>query len=333
MTQMDLDDIDLRLLHALQVEPRASWTSLGPVIGADASTLARRWSRLEAAGVSWISGSMRGSQAAIVEITVASGLIDQVVATLTADSRIVMLDFTSGSRNLIALISTRDLDTLADFALHVLAAVPGTQNVHLHPITDVYVDGARWRLRALSEAEVARIPRPAAPRPRAPRRVDPDLRDLIARETWIDGRVSVKAIADGHGISAQRVSDAIAVLRESKMLSFRTDIARAYTDWPVSTWFFIEGPAQVVQAAHQLLRQVPEIRLAVATASRSNLVVLAWLKSLADIGRLEAVLERSLPGARITDRSPVLRALKHLGRRISDDTRVLDGAPAARPED
>ncbi|WP_179014408.1 AsnC family transcriptional regulator [Paenarthrobacter ureafaciens] len=51
MQDFDFDERDLRLLHALQVRPRAPWTALAPVVGADAVTLARRWNVLQDRGL------------------------------------------------------------------------------------------------------------------------------------------------------------------------------------------------------------------------------------------------------------------------------------------
>ena len=39
-----LKDDDLRLLNALQIRPRASWSELSRAIGSDPVTLTRRWS-------------------------------------------------------------------------------------------------------------------------------------------------------------------------------------------------------------------------------------------------------------------------------------------------
>ncbi|MER2225037.1 MAG: AsnC family protein, partial [Rhodococcus sp. (in: high G+C Gram-positive bacteria)] len=37
-----LDEIDLRIIHAMQVQPRAPWALIGSVVGIDPVTAARR---------------------------------------------------------------------------------------------------------------------------------------------------------------------------------------------------------------------------------------------------------------------------------------------------
>ena len=41
-----VDQLDLRLIHALQVRARIPWTTLAGVLRVDAATLMRRWRRL-----------------------------------------------------------------------------------------------------------------------------------------------------------------------------------------------------------------------------------------------------------------------------------------------
>lgn len=42
-----LSEEDLALVHALQLQPRASWSVLGRALDVDPVTVARRWSRAE----------------------------------------------------------------------------------------------------------------------------------------------------------------------------------------------------------------------------------------------------------------------------------------------
>jgi len=46
MESVVLSEIDLQLLHALQINPRAPWNIIGLVLGVSPATAARRWERL-----------------------------------------------------------------------------------------------------------------------------------------------------------------------------------------------------------------------------------------------------------------------------------------------
>lgn len=324
MVVIELDELDRRLLHAVQIEPRATWTALAPLLEVDPGTLSRRWRRLTEDGIAWSTGlTRRLGQPALVEIVCEPTKAEAVMAELVADPRVLTLDYTAGSRDLLALISTDDLPGLADYGLQTLGRLAGVRSTRTHLINDIFIDGSNWRFRALSPAEAARVPPPTAPRSRAPRRVAPELRSAIEQEVWKDGRVAVNAIAEKHGFSPQRVADAIAVLRADGELGFRTDVARALSGWPVSTWYFVEAPARTLELARAALAGVPEIRLAFTSASGFNLILFVWLRNVADVNRFEIALEQALVGARIADRSVVLRLAKHLGRAVGRDTRVI----------
>jgi hypothetical protein len=62
--------------------------------------------------------------------------------------------------------------------------------------------------------------------------------------------------------------------------------------------------------------------MAVLCASQYNLIMSVWLRDLNDVHRFEALLERTLPGARVADRSLVMQLGKHLGRVLDDHGRA-----------
>src|SRR5881628_2051782 len=51
-----LDDLDLQLLHALQLDGRAAFSRIAQVLGVSARTVARRYGRLQATGLVHVAG-------------------------------------------------------------------------------------------------------------------------------------------------------------------------------------------------------------------------------------------------------------------------------------
>lgn len=329
MQMQALSTADQRLVHALQIEPRASWNQLASVLRVDAGTLARRWERLSAEGLAWISGVPTDLQLALVEVHCDLSHLGEVVAKLQAEPNVLVIDFTTGSRELIALVVVRDLAELSELSVDRLATVTGVRSAQSHIANELLIDGGSWRLRSLDAGEVALIPRPRPPRSRAARQVPDDLREAICREVWIDGRVPIATIAERSGFSPQRVSDGLATLRHQGLLRFRTDIARAATEWPIYAWYFIEAPASVIERARRTITSVPEVRIAFTSASRFNLILAVWLRRLSDIDRFELALERALAGARIADRAVVFRSARHMNRLIGTDSLAI--APGDSP--
>jgi DNA-binding Lrp family transcriptional regulator len=318
-----LDETDSRLLHALQIEPRASWQELAPVVGVDPATLARRWNRLRSEGIAWSTGYSPAGQMAMLELECEHGQLQAVAEGLRTDREALVVDYSSGSRDLLVLAQADDLASMSQYAVYRLGHVPGIRAVRTHLIIELLTEAVSWRLRSLAPAEIHRIPPPRPPRPRAAKSVPAELEAALLDELARDGRAGVGGIAARTGFGPQRVSDAIATLRAQGRLRFRTDIARTYSDWPVYAWYFIEAPGKVVEVLRRQITMIPEVRLAATTASKYNVILAVWLRRLTDVNRLEIALAEAFTGARIADRSVVMRIDKHLGRVIGPDGRAL----------
>jgi DNA-binding Lrp family transcriptional regulator len=318
-----LDEVDWRLLHALQIEPRARWVEIAAVVGIDAATAARRWNRLRDDGIAWVTGHSTRGQVALVEIECELSQLNRVSDSLKRNSLITGLDRTSGSRDLLATVVAPGLNELAEFS-SAIGGLDGLRSTRLHVATELMIDSSNWRLRALSPADAARVPRARPPRLRARKDISDDLRSSIERLLWRDGRMSVTAIAEQVGFPVQRVADAIATMRQSGELKLRTDIARDFTGWPIYAWYFLEAPAQTLQRVRVSIGVVPEVRLAMTSAGRYNLILAVWLRRIADVTRFEIALETALEGSRIADRAVVLRIERHLSRLVGPDSRASE---------
>lgn len=92
------EQADLRLIHALQLEPRASWTDLGRALLTDPVALARRWARITEEGLAWTSGYRRPTHTAVavIEIECVQGRAAEIARLLAAESAVLTVDHTSG---------------------------------------------------------------------------------------------------------------------------------------------------------------------------------------------------------------------------------------------
>lgn len=144
-------------------------------------------------------------------------------------------------------------------------------------------------------------------------RLSPDELGLLPDELAADGRVPATVLADRTGIPVRRVRDALAAMQANGSLVIRVDIARAFTPWPVYTWYFLRVPAAQAGDIGSRLARLEEVRMVASAVGDYNILMAAWLRSLGDIGRMEAAIEAKLPGAVIADRSVVLRTVEHAG--------------------
>jgi len=323
MMDLVLDRDDLRLIAALQLRPRGSWTELGAVLGCSAVTLARRWTRLAEAGVAWMTvapnlapgtGAL-GLGVALVELRVPPGQMIPTANELAQVPEIATIDVTAGSRDLVLTVITGDEEALARLLIERLHLIGTVVAIHSHPATRTYVDGSSWRMPGLTDQEKGRLA-PASLQPNRAR-VTP-LAEAVARELARNGRVSATELADILDVRPRRARELIAEVIGTGRLRFRTEVARRHSGYPLCTWYFLRTPASQRDIAAQRIATLQQARAVVAVVGQYDLAIDVWTRTMDDVQRLEATIEERLRGVQIVDRAVVLRTVKIMGRLLDD---------------
>lgn len=148
-------ELDLALVNALQLRPRASWSELSPLLGVTAGTLARRWDRLTREGLAWVYAApgrefTRNRCTAFVLLRCLPQERARLLARLSALPEAVTIEVTApGSSDLLLDVLAPDLPSLSRFLTRELDQLPGIVSVSALFATSLYVEGSRWRLRSL----------------------------------------------------------------------------------------------------------------------------------------------------------------------------------------
>lgn len=336
---LELDELDRGVVHALQIHPRAPWTLVGEVLGVNPVTAARRWHRLQEAGLAWVTAYPRLDNSRIVvtgviEVDTEPGVAEDVAQALAADPAVPNIKLTAGGRDLVAAVQARSLDELARLTTLLFQRTPGIRATRTHVSTGVPTEGSRWRLRSLDAAQSARIeaaaPSPALPAPAAEARWD-DLDAGLLELLSTDGRMSLRELSARTDTSLTTVRRRLQSLLAAR-LSLRCDLARPLSGWPLSAVYFASVPGRFVAETSRVLAGVREVRSCAITAGPYNLVVDVWLRDLHDVHAFEAHLSRKLPRLTVADRSVVLRTVKHMGRLLDHDGRSVGVVPLQHPQ-
>lgn len=321
-----LDELDRAIINALQLSPRAPWSLIGDVLEIDPATAARRWTRLASAGHAWVTcyPDMRRHTdlcMAFVELDCATGHTYEVARTVAAMPHVVTAEHVSGGRGLYLTVLAADLTTLSHFLLEELAALPGITATRTQVASRIYTEGSRWDLRALNRVQRTQLERAPSSAPSRRLRgqplsaIDQELAGLLAE----DGRQSYTELATRAGVSVSTARRRITHLLAAGHLTVRCDVSRLLANWPVSATVWANVAPTDLDDVAPLVASLPETRLCAAlTGGPANLLFCLWLRTPADLQRLEAELGKRFPQLGVVDRALCLRYFKRIGRILDD---------------
>jgi DNA-binding Lrp family transcriptional regulator len=329
-----VSELDLALVHALQVRPRAAWSELAPALGVTAGTLARRWERLTARGLAWVYAApgpafSRSRVTAFVLVRCRLGAREDLAAAIAAFDEAVTVETTApGSADLLLDVLTPDLASLTRFLTERLSALDGITAVECLVATALYTEGSRWRLRSLDATQLTALGGPAAGERQPAPRPDLDALDrVLLAELAADGRLELAELAQRAGTSAATVRRRLNRLTGSHLMTFRCDMAPPLTGLPVAVTFRGRLPARDVNALHRALAALPECRLLAAVTGTDNVLATFWLRDIAEIQRRETSLCTRLPTLTVTDRIIGLHTVKRMGHLLDRDGRRTGTRP------
>ncbi|GAA0923526.1 Lrp/AsnC family transcriptional regulator [Streptomyces thermoalcalitolerans] len=331
MRTSTFDELDLAIVDAVRCAPRASWRELAPVLGVDAATISRRWSRMREEGVAWVTAHPAGSATpacALVEIVCLPGRSGEVADVLAADVQAATVKVTAGARDLLVLAQAPDLYRLSAYLLERVGRVPGITRVRSHLVTGSALDASRWREGALSPEQRRRLGAEAEAEARTGRGAvleAPDHR--IVRALADDGRMPLRRIAERVGLGPVAVRRRLTRLQKTGLITFRCDISRLLSGRPVAAVLFGSLQAHDMDSVQGRIRRFSGVRSCSLVAGPHNVVVDALLHTTEEAHDLERSMSRELPSLRFQDRSVVLYTKKLLGRVLDEEGRSVRAVP------
>ncbi|MEU6479187.1 Lrp/AsnC family transcriptional regulator [Streptomyces sp. NPDC047017] len=328
-------ELDLALVHALQIQPRAAWTDLAPSLGVTAVTLARRWERLTGEGLAWLSAVpgpafSRTRCSAFVLVKCRPAAREALAARIAGLDEAATVELTApGGADLLLDVLARDMAGVHRFIDEHLARLPGVTAVECLFATSLYTEGSRWRLGSLDSAQLSALARPdrtdqGGERSRAALGdIDRELLEALAH----DGRLGLAALAERLGTSAATVRRRLGGLTRSGTVAFRCDMARHLTGLPVSVTFRGRAPVRDANGLHRTLATLPGCRLVAAVTGGANLLATYWLPSIGAVQHHETAMHARLPSLEITDRVIGVRTVKRMGHLLDADGRRVATRP------
>ncbi|MFF2079767.1 Lrp/AsnC family transcriptional regulator [Kitasatospora sp. NPDC058162] len=328
-------ELDLALIDALQADPRSPWTRIGPALGVDATTAARRWERLTALGLAWVTAYAAPGTApvAYVEVECRAGTAQQLAETLAELPWVFSIDHVAGDFDLLLSVCAHDLPGLGQLVQEI-GARPEVRATRTRLALRTYLEGSAWQIRALAPDLRAGLAGPAQAAPGArpvgmPSYSPTDLALLMALGE--DGRAGYTELAARTGIGESTVRRHLNQRLRQRGLLLRCDLAQRLAGWPVIVSYRAAVPHAALDQVGSMLARQPQTRLCASVTGSHNLLFSLWLRTIDDIAGVEAMLAERAPEAQLRGRTVTLHTVKRMGRRLDRHGRAVRHIPMITP--
>lgn len=311
-----LSETDSRIAAAMLASPRASWRTVGRVLGISERTVVRRAAplfhdrTLRATAVRnpvWFPDLIPLA----LRIRCRPNQISAIAATLARRPDTVWVDILGGGDEICTILFLDGPGARNSLLLRDLPATPAVQSWTSHILLRVFPAAFDWSGGLLTEAELTSL-RTELPAPAAHPALQPLDHALIT--TLIeDGRASYTDLAhraDTTALTARRRLEAL-VGNQVVRLATEVDLARLGIRTEALLWITV-APGGLEETGRRLSRH-PQVRFASATTGSANLLVAV---AAADLNALYHFLNDTigaLPHVTTLEVTPILSGVKRTG--------------------
>lgn len=276
--QMELDEVDRRIVGALQVDGRASWRRIAEVINVPFSTVTRRGTALLAADIVKIVAMDTFTQTAIIEITTTPQRVHDVARVLASDpSSIFVYVLSAPTRIIMEQLATPE--SLAKTILEDIPAIEGVIEVAAAPILQYYRTLSQWSAGILTPAEVSELNKNFVHRTPVgePLESSADLSLYAVLEQ--DGRMPVADISAQLGVSASGLHRRLASL-VGKKIDVRAVVDPALVGLPISAFLWLKVSPKSIELVANMILESMSARYVAMPMGEHQLLIYVALESL-----------------------------------------------------
>lgn len=308
---MELDELDRRIIGALQIDGRASWRRVADVLDAPFSTVTRRGNALLESGVVRVAAMENIGPTHIVELDCEPGRLIGIAEELRSDPDIIFLYVLASPAKLFLEVHSRP-GKIERMSLVELPALKGVTRVSVSPVLSYIRTLNQWRPELVTQDEEAALTnRKPSGRLLSSDVVTLEERDIIDLLVE-DGRRTSSDLAAEMGLPEPRVRRVVNSLLSRRIIDIRAVVEPALVGLPIEAIVWFRIVPERVSVVAETISKHPGIRYAVIALGTHQLVVDA---TFPDLEALQNFLSSSEWGGDVFDMqsSLVIHAYKRGG--------------------
>ena len=295
----DLDDLDRKILAALHMNGRASWTDIAQLIGTSTTTVARRAQQLFASGVVRVAVLPHLEHDGpvhvfMVRLTCAPGSQLKVAGLLASNPDIRFVTIVTGGYDIVfELVAPKHRD-LFSMLVDFVHRIPGSLQSNADLVLHTYKVSYDWSSRVLGDRPV---PFAAPPMPHMCER---DHFDEVDREVLAamrdDGRASFQSVAARLGISESTARRRLEAMLERGCASVATFIPAAALGYEAEILFWLSVEPSMLESVAERLSGERGVRVIASVLGQASLMCEVIMPTTADIHRFTSRTLAAVPG-------------------------------------
>ncbi|WP_328582514.1 Lrp/AsnC family transcriptional regulator [Streptomyces sp. NBC_00370] len=322
---------DVRIIRALQIAPRASFTAMASALGLTESAVNRRYRRLCAEGVIRVAGVVNpgalGQSRWLVRLRCRPGSVTAIADALAQRDDVNWVAVSAAGCEITCATQSRTREQREDLLGQRLPRTAAVLDINAFAMLRQFMGGRGhyWAaLRgALSAEEETLLGSDGSPFTEAPV-VARDPVHLTADDEKIldalgaDGRAGLTDLAAAADSTPGRVSRRLHALLLSRVVQIDVEIAAAALGYHTRANLWLRVHPSAVKTFGRALAQEPEIAFVAAVSGPYNLHAVAHCRDLDELFEFTSDRIGSMPGLQTMEVSPVLRHIKQAGTLLSD---------------
>lgn len=337
-----LDPLDRRIVVALQIDGRASWTEIAELCGTSITTVARRGQQLISQGtvrVAVVPDINHGGPADlyILRIGCAPGTQIDVCMEMARREDLRFLSLVTGSCDIVAELNTLKEDSLQSRLVDEIEAIDGVQRCETDLLIHTYKVARDWSRQLLTgdaQEDVAEEPHECD----ASHFDETDRKMLALMKD--DGRASFRSVADALGMNESTIRRRFETLRANGCITVTTLVPAASLGFQSEILLWITAAPPLLDTVARKLSRNRGVRYVGATLNGSCLMCELILPTTDDVfefttgilGRLEGVQGWTANVELVTFRRGFVEtpsSRKLMAERRQSTNRVKIGGPAS----
>ncbi|MDF2443836.1 MAG: hypothetical protein JWR01_2039, partial [Subtercola sp.] len=286
-----LDDLDRRIVVALQHDGRASWRAIAEVVDSSTPTVARRGQHLLSTGVIKVAvvpslGALGEISTFLVRITCQPGMQILVAAELVEHAGVRFVTIVTGGYDIIAELAVLGGATHYPQLVEELQSIRGIERWRSDLIMHIYKVSFDWgkqlfaeKLSPQSDNQQVELREPIACTPTHFDAADWKILDALRD----DGRETFQSIADELGMNESSVRRRFERLKAASCIDILTLVPAPALGMGAETLMTVKVAPALMDAVARQLALHPAVRYLAATLDENSLFCEVILPSTGDL--------------------------------------------------